>query len=118
MVPTTCLVLRAGERFSHCEAERLAELARGRVVRNVIIDMGRVLEATMPAMARLVQMRRQLMQQGSEMHLAAVRGQPGKLIEIHRLQAILPQISDLPAELTQPTSRALSSPFRAEYAGT
>ena len=117
MVPTTCLFLRAGERFSHCEAERLAELARGRVARNVIVDMGRVLEATIPALVRLVQMRRELMQQGCDMHLAAVRGQPGKLMEIHRLQAILPQISDLRAELTQPNSRALSSPFRAEYAG-
>lgn len=119
MVPTTCLVLRAGERFSEFEAGRLAELVRRCSACDVIVDMGRVLEATLPALARLVLMRRELTQRGSDMRLAAVRGQPARLIENHRLQAILPRINDLPDELIRGAAqfRPLSSPFPAENAG-
>jgi len=115
MVPTTCLVLRPGERFSEYEAGRLAQLARTCGARDVIVDMGRVLEATLPALARLVLMRRELTQRGRDMRLAAVRGQPARLMENHRLQAILPRINDLPDELGLAALhfRPLSSPFPA-----
>jgi hypothetical protein len=115
MVASTSIILRAAERLSHVEAGRLAELAGASEVRSVIIDMSRVLEATTPALTRLVVLHRELCQRGSELRLAAVRGHPAKLMRVHRLDAILPCINELPSERAlQPSP--LSRLFPAENA--
>jgi anti-anti-sigma regulatory factor len=114
MVASASVVLRAGERLSHSEACRLAELGNASCSASIIIDMSRVLEATLPALGRLVQMRRELWRHGCEMRLAAVRGQPARLMEVHRFTAVLPRIEGLPAApVIGHVSRRLPTPFNA-----
>jgi anti-anti-sigma regulatory factor len=120
MVSSLSVILRAGERLSHAEAARLSELAQHSSAQRILIDMSRVLEATTAALARLVLLRRELLQRGCDMRLAALRGQPAKLVEVHRLDAVLPSIKDLPTPPQFPSSvpslRRLSPPLRAEDA--
>jgi ABC-type transporter Mla MlaB component len=120
MVTSSLVVLRAGERLSHTEAARLAELAQGSTSHRIMIDMSRVLEATTAAFARLVLLRRELIQRGCDVRLAALRGQPARLVDVHRLEAVLPSIKEIPveADVACPSSpsRRLSPPLRAEDA--
>jgi anti-anti-sigma regulatory factor len=95
MVASKSMILRASERLSHNEAERLAHIAVHSDAPSIILDMSRVLEATTPSLARLVLLRRELLQQGRDLRLVALRGQPATLMEIHRLQGVLPRINDL-----------------------
>jgi hypothetical protein len=98
MVASKSTILRAGERLSHSEADRLAQTATDSGAQIVILEMSQVLEATTPAFARLVLLRRELLQQGRDLRLVALRGQPARLLEIHRLGGVLPRINELPAE--------------------
>ena len=123
MVASKCVIFRAGERLSHAEASRLALVAEASGAQSIILDMSRVLEATTPALARLILLRRELLQRGCDLRLAALRGQPAKLLEVHRLDSVLPRISDLPAEPRQPqaprsTRKSTSRLIDAEIAGS
>jgi anti-anti-sigma regulatory factor len=97
MVTPESIVIRPAGRLCHDEASRLATLVAASKARTVIIDMTRVTEATTPGLARLVLVRRTLLQAKRDVRLAGLNGQPARLLEVHRLQEILPVIHQLPA---------------------
>ena len=98
MVANQSIILRASERFSHADACRLACMASTSGAQTIILDMSEVLDATTAAFARLVLLRRELLQRGRDLRLAALRGQPAKLLEVHRLDGILPRLNELPTQ--------------------
>src|SRR5689334_1984031 len=98
MVASSTITLRSGQRLSHVEAARLADLAVNCGAHTVILDLSRCLEATTPALARLVLLRRELLAAGRDFRIAGLRGQPAKLLEVHRLEKVLPCLSEVPRE--------------------
>ena len=114
MVVNESIILRSADRLSHAEASRLAELAEKCRAQSVVLDLSRCLEATTPAFARLVLLRRHLLQGGRDLRLAGLRGQPAKLLEVHRLDTVLPRISQVPREAQKPVVRP--SPTVNDYA--
>ena len=96
MVASPTFTLRSGQRLSHVEASRLADLAVNCGAHTVILDLSRCLEATTPALARFVLLRRELLAMGRDFRIAGLRGQPAKLIEVHRLEKVLPCLSEVP----------------------
>jgi ABC-type transporter Mla MlaB component len=84
------IVLQA-ELFTHQDAQRIyREALRACRARTVIIDLGRVREATTSAFARLILLRRALRQVGSDLQLIGLCGKAALLYEVNRLAAILP----------------------------
>jgi hypothetical protein len=98
MVATQSLVLRSAERLSHLEATRLAAVAERSTAHTIILDASKCLEATTPALARLVLLRRELLQSGRDFRIAGLKGQPAKLLEVHRLENVLLPVSEIPRE--------------------
>jgi anti-anti-sigma regulatory factor len=98
MVTPESIVIRPAGRLNHDEAARLAKLAAASKARTVIIDMTRVTEATTPGLARLVLARRDLLQLKRDVRIAGLNGQPARLLEVHRLQDVLPVIHQLPVD--------------------
>jgi hypothetical protein len=80
----------------------LADLAVSCGAHTVILDVSRCLEATTPALARFVLLRRELLGMGRDFRIAGLRGQPAKLIEVHRLEKVLPCLSEVPSRSTAP----------------
>jgi ABC-type transporter Mla MlaB component len=118
MVASQSITLRAAERLSHSEATRLAALASAYRGQTIIIDVSRCLEATTPALARLVLLRRELLQRGSDVRIAGLRGQPAKLLEVHRLENVLPRINQVPAKSVpsqNPAPARTPRPARDEF---
>lgn len=105
MVVDETIIIRSVERLSHAEASRLAGLAENCGARSVVLDLSRCLEATTAAFARLVLLRRSLLQNGRDLRLAGLRGQPSKLMEVHRLEGVLPRISQVPREAPKASGR-------------
>jgi hypothetical protein len=117
MVASTSITFRAGERLSHIEASRLADLAESCGARTVILDLSRCLEATTPALARFVLLRRELLARGRDFRLGGLCGQPAKLIEVHRLENVLPPLADdSHGSSTGPRSRRQVPHISSEYA--
>ena len=116
MVTPESLVLRPTGRLNHDEAARLANLAAASKARTVIIDMTRVTEATTPGLARLVLARRDLLQSKRDIRIAGLSGQPARLLEVHRLQEVLPPIHELPAERPVHADAAVTKSRRAKAA--
>ena len=112
MVASPTFNLRSGQRLSHVEAARLADLAVNCGANTVILDLGRCLEATTPAPARFVLLRRELLAMGRDFRIAGLRGQPAKLIEVHRLEKVLPCLSEVPSR----NSMFLEPPADRDYA--
>lgn len=96
MVTPESIVIRPTGRLNHDEAARLANVAALSKARTVIIDMTRVTEATTPGLARLVLARRDLLKTQRDVRIAGLNGQPARLLEVHRLQDVLPLIHQLP----------------------
>jgi len=99
MVASPSITLRSGQRLSHVEASRLADLAVNCGAHTIILDLSKCLEATTPALARLVLLRRELLAAGRDFRIGGLRGQPAKLLEVHRLEKVLPCLSDVPREV-------------------
>lgn len=102
MVASKTLILPAAERFTHEEACRLAECAGQSSAQTVIIDLGRSQDASTAAFARIVLLRRELLQVGRDVRLAGLQNRAARLFEVHRLESILPRISELPAAFPAP----------------
>ena len=99
MVASSTITIRSGQRLSHIEASRLADLAVNCGAHTIILDLSRCLEATTSSLARLVLLRRELLAAGRDFHIGGLRGQPAKLLEVHRLEKVLPCLSDVPRKL-------------------
>lgn len=109
MITHESIVIRPTGRLCHDEAERLASVAALSKAKTVIIDMTRVSEATTPGLARLVLARRALLESNRDVRIAGLQGQPARLLEVHRLQDVLPLIHRIPAEAI-PADREDPSP--------
>jgi anti-anti-sigma regulatory factor len=102
MVASQSIILSAGENLSHAEACRLAERAAKGAARSVVLDMSACCSASTAAFARLVILRRELLQAGRDIRLAGLQGRPARLFEVHRLESVLPQLTNLPASAPAP----------------
>jgi anti-anti-sigma regulatory factor len=97
MVTPESIVIRPAAKLCHDEASRLATLVARTRAKTIILDMTGVIEATTPGLARLVLVRRSLLLAKRDFRLAGLNGQPARLLEVHRLQEILPVIHQIPA---------------------
>jgi len=114
MVASPTITFRSCQRLSHVEASRLADLAMNCGAHTVILDLSRCLEATTPALARLVILRRELLAAGRDFRIGGLKGQPAKLLEVHRLEKVLPCLSDVPREI--PVTPRYVGPKSRDYA--
>jgi anti-anti-sigma regulatory factor len=118
MVTPESIVIRPAVKLCHDEASRLAALVSRTKAKTIILDMTGVTEATTPGLARLVLIRRSLLRSKRDFRLAGLNGQPARLLEVHRLQEILPVIHQIPAGTAmEPVSdladqSAISNPSR------
>jgi hypothetical protein len=78
--------------LSHHEACRIADRALGESprVRTIIIDMKNAIDATTSAFARLVLLRRLLLQSGRDLRLTNLHDRVASLYQINRLATVLP----------------------------
>lgn len=97
MVASRSAILPAAERLTHAEACRLASLAADSAAQTVVLDVSRCADACTSAFARLILLRRELLQTGRDIWLAGLCGRAESLFEVHRLESVLPRLSDLPA---------------------
>jgi anti-anti-sigma regulatory factor len=88
--PQLALVPSATQ-FSHSAACRIALLAlRERRAATVIVDFKNVVDATTSAFARLVLLRRRLLEVGRDLRLVNLRDRTASLYQINRLAGVLP----------------------------
>lgn len=110
MVAQKSVTFCAAERLSHDEACRLAELSTRSKASKVILDLSRSREASTAAFARIVLLRRDLLQVGRDLCITGLRGRAASLFEVHRLQSVLPCVLDTapaPAPQPRPSRRAI-----------
>lgn len=105
MVASRSAILPAAERLNHDEACRLAALASSTSAQTVVVDLSHCFDASTSAFARLILLRRDMLQAGRDLWLAGLSGQPASLFEVHRLESVLPQLTDL-ASTTKPLASA------------
>jgi anti-anti-sigma regulatory factor len=81
----------ASTSLSHSDACRIAHLAlrEGRA-RTVIVDMKNVVDATTSAFARLVLLRRRLLQAGRDLRLINLHDRTASVYQVNRLTSVLP----------------------------
>lgn len=93
MFATHTTIVSEAKDFSHDEADRVSRLATSRTTcRQVVIDLRHVVDATTSAFARLVVLRRTLLQSGRDLRLAGLHDRVAGLYEVNRLGAVLPRI--------------------------
>jgi ABC-type transporter Mla MlaB component len=79
--------------FSHQDAEMVSLWAtRSTTAPRIVVDMTRARVATTSAFARLVLLRRSLLQAGRDIRLSNLHDQVASLYEIFRLADVLPSI--------------------------
>ncbi|HSU68211.1 MAG TPA: STAS domain-containing protein [Tepidisphaeraceae bacterium] len=113
MVASQSVIFTANERLSHDEACRLSELARRTAAQVIVFDLSHSRDASTAAFARLVLLRRELLRRGRDLWLAGLSGRAESLFEVHRLEGILPRLSDLPAQELKPSRRTNERPARS-----
>jgi anti-anti-sigma regulatory factor len=112
MVASKSLVLPAANHLTHDEACRLALSAEHSSAQTIIIDLSGSQDASTAAFARLVLLRRELLQSGRDVRLAGLRSRAARLFEVHRLDSILPRMAELPPALTAPRGQRRPTPER------
>ena len=81
----------AATSLSHSEACRIAQVAlRDRRARTVIVDLKNVVDATTSAFARLVLLRRRLLQAGRDLRLINLHDRTASVYQVNRLAGVLP----------------------------
>lgn len=96
MVAGQSILLATGESLTHAEACRVADKATACGAQTIVLDLSGCGKAATSAFARLVLLRRDLLQSGRDLRLAGLGGQPARLFEVHRLENVLPRLSSLP----------------------
>lgn len=105
MVASKSIILPGTVRLTHDEACRLSDRAVASGAQSIILDLSRANNATTAAFARLVLLRRELLRRGRDVRLTGLHDQPAKLFEVHRLDSVLPRISELPSTTAAPSLR-------------
>lgn len=84
-------IIPAAGRFSHSDACRIADLVLGQGrAATVVIDLKNAADATTSAFARLVLLRRRLLETGRDLRLANLRDRAASLYQVNRLAHLLP----------------------------
>jgi anti-anti-sigma regulatory factor len=96
MVAGQSILLATGQSLTHAEACRVADKAATCGAQIIVIDLGGCCSAATSAFARLVILRRSLLESGRDIRLTGLQGQPARLFEVHRLENVLPRLSNLP----------------------
>ena len=77
--------------LSHSDACRIAQVAlRDRRAHTVIVDLKNVFDATTSAFARLVLLRRRLLQAGRDLRLINLHDRTASVYQVNRLAGVLP----------------------------
>jgi anti-anti-sigma regulatory factor len=86
-------IIHSTAELSHADACRLADWALRCADRalTVVIDLNRALDAETAAFARLVLLRRALLQRGRDLRLTGLRDRAAMLFEVNRLGGVLPR---------------------------
>jgi anti-anti-sigma regulatory factor len=103
MVIDQSIQIAAGKRLSHDEACRLSKLAIASPAQSIVLDMTQCDDASTAAFARLILLRRDLLKTGRDVQIIGLKARAGRLFEVHRLEAVLPQVSELPAAVKKRT---------------
>ena len=81
----------AAKSLSHHDACRIAQVAlRERCARTVIVDLKNVFDATTSAFARLVLLRRRLLEAGRDLRLINLHDRTASVYQVNRLAGVLP----------------------------
>ena len=83
-------IVHKKDSFSHTDACRIFDLAVRARGKTVVIDLKHATHATTSAFARLVLLRRTLLQAGRDMLLEGLRDRTATVYEINRLNLVLP----------------------------
>lgn len=102
MITDNSIRLPAGKRLSHDEACRLSKLAMASRAQSVVLDMTQCDDASTAAFARLILLRRDLLKTGRDVQIIGLKARAGRLFQVHRLEAVLPQVSEFPAVVLAP----------------
>jgi anti-anti-sigma regulatory factor len=90
MAGVTNIVANVRE-LSHEAAEDLCgEILGQPSVRTVVLDLTRAVDATTAAFARLVVLRKKLLQNGRDLRVSGLRDRAENVFNVNRLQTILP----------------------------
>ncbi|MBN1943489.1 MAG: hypothetical protein JW849_09385 [Phycisphaerae bacterium] len=81
------------EEFSYQDACCLATQALGSPAAGVIIDLSRTSQTCTAAMARLVLLRRHLLQRGGDLRILGLNRKAKAVYEINRMSRILPMMN-------------------------
>ena len=77
--------------FSHIDACHVFDLAlRSRNFRTIVIDLKHAVDASTSAFARLVLLRRHLLNSGRDLRLAGLRARAADVYKVNRLMEVLP----------------------------
>lgn len=80
-----------GRRLAHQDACRLSDnILQDRSLQTAVIDLTDVEETTTSAFARLVLLRRQLLEQGRDLRLLGLHDRAETLYRLSRLEMVLP----------------------------
>ena len=91
--PLQTTIVTESSVFSHKEAEQITRYASVHPVANkVIIDLSKVESASTSAFARLILLRRHLLQTGRDLRISNISRQAKALYEISRLDGVLPLV--------------------------
>jgi anti-anti-sigma regulatory factor len=97
MVASKTAIFPSSERLTYEVACRLADSASRSKAQTVILDLTQSFDASTSAFARLVLLRRELLQVGRDIWIAGLQSRAARLFEVHRLEGILPRLSDVPS---------------------
>jgi anti-anti-sigma regulatory factor len=89
--PAVASIVVSARRLSHQAAEDVSRaVLRDRRSRTVVLDLNQTEEATTAAFARLVRLRRDLLNAGRDLRLRGLKARAAQLWRISRLAAVLP----------------------------
>ena len=85
-------IVPEADHFSHDEAMRIynAVLTRPRPAGRVTIDLGRAREASTSAFARLILLRKALLESGRDLYLVNLRDRVAHVYQLSKLDGVLP----------------------------
>lgn len=109
MVAGQSILLSVGESLTHAEACRVADKASACGAQTIVLDLSGCRGAETSAFARLVLLRRHLLEARRDIRLAGLEGQPARLFEVHRLETVLPRLSNVPMRTAVMAPRARQS---------
>lgn len=90
--PAPAEIVFKADLFSHDDARAISRWVLRRAnARLIVIDLSRAEDATLPAFAALIALRRRLLRDGRDLRLAGLRDRTHVVYQVNRLETILPK---------------------------